>query len=37
MKEIRELRVIEELYEKEEFPSYVLETLNQRTVYAGCR
>ena len=36
-KEIRQVLVIEELYEKQDFPAYVFETLNQRTLYAGCR
>ena len=36
-KEMRQLLVIQELYEKQEFAAYVLETLNQRTLYAGCR
>ena len=36
-KEIRQVLVIEELDQKQEFAAYILETLNQRTLYAGCR
>ena len=39
-KEVRQVlyeKLYEELYEKQDFPAYVFETLNQRTLYAGCR
>ena len=36
-KKIRQVLVIDEVYEHQKFAAYVLETLNQRTLYVGCR
>ena len=36
-KKIRQVLVIDEVYEHQKFAPYVLETLNQRTLYVGCR